>query len=385
MKNCIFCSSLLDDHTRSEHILLNALGGRMTSKNVLCSNCNNKFGSGADKDLADSVAPLRTICGLKSGTNQDAPSIRGIDVGEHKFDLHGDGSVTGKTVHRALDIVISGNEAKVNIKANSPEQYEVLLEAAVKKISKDLDLDKETVRQRLTNDQNITKKEYIVPAPLIMEQVQFGSNNSKQSMAKALLCLWASYVGNNECCSDRYDLIRDYVNQDVEYNEICDISFEKMPDSITGFGSNPNFVWVGANAYGCVYGYFRLFGAIGWKFKMGTTIEYKSKSAFLISDPFDTSNWKYLENDDKYVCLEWVVQAGSDKAKFDSVKAYLSSMMGYAVNRNKANMVSIWVDDAYAYLAFDHDRTLNEDDILLLSDYVAKRAAAYHLNQPIEI
>lgn len=68
MKHCILCKIELSVGEKPEHILLNALGGRKTTRDVLCSGCNNTMGVGPDKDFAESVAPLRTIANLKSGS-----------------------------------------------------------------------------------------------------------------------------------------------------------------------------------------------------------------------------------------------------------------------------------------------------------------------------
>ena len=53
MPACIFCRSLLSPETKPEHVLLDALGGRLTTRGVVCSTCNNTFGSTIDKALTD--------------------------------------------------------------------------------------------------------------------------------------------------------------------------------------------------------------------------------------------------------------------------------------------------------------------------------------------
>ncbi|UVO30394.1 HNH endonuclease [Bradyrhizobium arachidis] len=41
MPKCIFCQNELTQDTTPEHVLLNALGGRMTTKRAICSDHNN--------------------------------------------------------------------------------------------------------------------------------------------------------------------------------------------------------------------------------------------------------------------------------------------------------------------------------------------------------
>ncbi|WP_413785677.1 HNH endonuclease [Cognatiyoonia sp. IB215182] len=55
MIDCVLCKAQLSENEKPEHILLDALGGRKTTRDVLCSICNNKMGAGPDKDLAESA------------------------------------------------------------------------------------------------------------------------------------------------------------------------------------------------------------------------------------------------------------------------------------------------------------------------------------------
>jgi hypothetical protein len=46
MAFCIFCDHELNATTKPEHVLHNAFGGRKETRRVICSGCNNTFGSG---------------------------------------------------------------------------------------------------------------------------------------------------------------------------------------------------------------------------------------------------------------------------------------------------------------------------------------------------
>lgn len=73
MPTCLFCDNELDAKTRPEHVLLSALGGRKTSRRVVCSECNGQFGSTIDKELAESVSMLRAKLGHESGAGKPPP------------------------------------------------------------------------------------------------------------------------------------------------------------------------------------------------------------------------------------------------------------------------------------------------------------------------
>jgi hypothetical protein len=88
---CLFCESELTDDTKPEHILLNALGGRKTSRRLICSSHNQAFGGSVDKAMAEQVAVLRNMLQLDSGTGKDPPMLKGIDAGGEKINFRSDG------------------------------------------------------------------------------------------------------------------------------------------------------------------------------------------------------------------------------------------------------------------------------------------------------
>lgn len=91
MIRCIFCENELTFETKSEHILLDALGGRKTTRKAICSDCNNGFGNTIDKAVADQVSQFRNLLGLKAGTGDLPPSIRTENERGERFRLRGDG------------------------------------------------------------------------------------------------------------------------------------------------------------------------------------------------------------------------------------------------------------------------------------------------------
>ncbi len=70
MKLCILCRQPITEKTKPEHVLLNALGGRMTVREIICSGCNHEMGIGPDQDLANSVVALRNSGNLKAGDGE---------------------------------------------------------------------------------------------------------------------------------------------------------------------------------------------------------------------------------------------------------------------------------------------------------------------------
>ncbi|WP_432632226.1 HNH endonuclease [Brachyspira sp.] len=53
MKKCYICGEkLTKDNTSSEHIIPNAIGGKLKSKELICKKCNSKLGDSMDNELA---------------------------------------------------------------------------------------------------------------------------------------------------------------------------------------------------------------------------------------------------------------------------------------------------------------------------------------------
>ena len=64
--NCYVCDiKLIQENTTNEHIIINALGGRLKSKNLLCKSCNSIFGEKIDIALANSLKNIVNMLNIK--------------------------------------------------------------------------------------------------------------------------------------------------------------------------------------------------------------------------------------------------------------------------------------------------------------------------------
>ena len=65
MDKCYLCGKKIEKNkTKQEHIIPNAVGGKLTSKSILCSDCNNNL-SDIDQSLANSVYFLTNLLNPK--------------------------------------------------------------------------------------------------------------------------------------------------------------------------------------------------------------------------------------------------------------------------------------------------------------------------------
>jgi hypothetical protein len=122
MPLCLFCHAELDATTTPEHILLNALGGRKTTEEAICSDHNNTFGGTIDHVLASQVMTLRNLLQLESGTGNPAPSLKNIQAGERKINIKGDGTIEAADKPFTIEQREDG-DWNVQIRARSEEHF----------------------------------------------------------------------------------------------------------------------------------------------------------------------------------------------------------------------------------------------------------------------
>ncbi len=79
------CNESLTSHTKPEHILVSALGGRKSTTRADCSRCNGTFGSTIDKAVTEQVAVLRNMLGLESGAGKPPPALRKVKAGSERI------------------------------------------------------------------------------------------------------------------------------------------------------------------------------------------------------------------------------------------------------------------------------------------------------------
>src|ERR1035437_11025447 len=91
MAKCYKCDNEITTATETEeHIILNACGGRLKSKNLLCKTCNSQFGETFDKELASQTNDLANLLLVKRHRGEPQ-SIKGKlqSTGEDYYLLYG--------------------------------------------------------------------------------------------------------------------------------------------------------------------------------------------------------------------------------------------------------------------------------------------------------
>ena len=209
---CILCKEHIPEKTKPEHVLLNALGGRLTARKVICPDCNNEMGGGPDSDLANSTIFIRNICGLRAGDGDDPPQIRSLESDGERFDLK-PGMKPQVRPRNPMEVKVSEDRIHIHIEAYSNAEEAKLVNGAAKKIAKHIGKNTPEVIAGIEQDILNARKATFRPAPAIHQQIQFGTGRSQEAMAKACMVLWAMEVTNGEVNADRYNVIREFTKR----------------------------------------------------------------------------------------------------------------------------------------------------------------------------
>jgi len=144
MKTCYLCKDPLTSANASkEHILLNSIGGRLKSKELLCKTCNSKFGHEADGELARQLAFLSSYLQVKRESGE-SPIIRGLKTkdGKEYNILNGSKPALAKP---EFDKRIENGETKYSIAARNEKELINILKGLRKKHP---ELDLELAKQK---------------------------------------------------------------------------------------------------------------------------------------------------------------------------------------------------------------------------------------------
>ncbi len=78
MASCVYCDQqFAPEDTTEEHLVLRALGGKRSSRSIVCSACNNRLGAEIDRSLPEALELVRAIVGIP---RDDPPIVRAHGV-----------------------------------------------------------------------------------------------------------------------------------------------------------------------------------------------------------------------------------------------------------------------------------------------------------------
>lgn len=170
MAKCVFCKvELTAENSAKEHIIPNAIGGRLKSSNLDCLKCNSEFGEDCDSALAKDMNPLVTILGIERERGEAQP-IEGLMQGKKvRLDAEGKPEMA-KPEH---EVKIDGKTTQIKVKARSMAEARRIIEGLARKYPIDVDAAMKSAR---------TMEEYL-PEP-IQFSFAHGGNDTFRAVAK---------------------------------------------------------------------------------------------------------------------------------------------------------------------------------------------------------
>ncbi|WAC27033.1 HNH endonuclease [Ancylobacter sp. SL191] len=382
---CILCKAELPPDNKPEHILLDALGGRATTKIATCPECNNNFGSGPDQELAKSVELVKNSCLFKSGSGSNPPTIKNFVSDGHRFDIR-PGMSLGIKQKSPLSVAVTDNDVTVSISAYSDADAENFIRGAATAIAKKLGRPDPKVISAIEEDIAKDRKTTFQPAPIVKGEINLGSSAAMRAMAKACLVLWTRVVGNEELQLDQYDSIRAYINDGYGFDEVSfGADARPIPPSIPyRYSAYPNFIWVGSNGEGTVYGYFRLYGAVGWGFKLRQSDAPPNKTCLLISNPFENHIWDITSGDDGEIENNWFWHShGQSPEDAQAAISHINRLLKQCEETNLNNFYINLMKHHFQKLGYEEGDLPSNDDIIEVTRKVAAAMAAQILRREI--
>jgi hypothetical protein len=316
-KTCIFCDIELTAITKPEHILLNGLGGRKSSRNLICDEHNGTFGSTIDKTLLDQVPVIRNMLQLESGRGKPPPMLRGIEVGKEVFNIRNDGSF--QQIERPFAITKrEDGESILNISGRSWEHIVEL----IPDIAAALNTTEDKVRQMLKASQ--AESVWRRPAP-IRHDVLLGGPEALRSMAKACLELWAIVAGKDEVKSPAFSAARQFIllgDADFLQDRIWQDS-RHLPCAGTltaRYGDFFNLIYVQSDASGRVIAHFTLYNMMAWQFVLADSAGQPDRRVGLASNPLDPGVWSDAVAEELNIGCAWLStpEIDEDQTRFAS-------------------------------------------------------------------
>lgn len=327
---CLFCPAQLGPRTKPEHILLNVLGGRKSSRKLICSDCNETFGSSVDRNVASQVAALRNHFQLRSGDGKLPPRLRNIDAGGERIDLLGDGTpellLPPFSIERHQD-----GTATVQLNLRAEED----LDRYLPHIAAQLGVPVSSLIEQFAAGSAVRSERR---PGAIHHNISFGGEEFIRSATKACLELWATLVGNAEVQAPVFAAAREFVARGSEAFNLDRTALDTRPVEAdeflkAEFGQIYNLIYVRSDAAGRVVGHFTLYNLLGWRIVLAEHGVSPDRSVGLISNPLDPRDWSDRIADTIELSRDWLEQPRYD---FSEARQRFNTALQLALERGRS-------------------------------------------------
>ena len=283
MKKCYICGEELTKENASvEHIIPNAIGGKLKSKELICKKCNSKLGHSMDKELAEQLDFFSNFLNI----NRDRGKPNNIIFIEKETNMEYIRKANGdflpkKDVEVKKEIMDNG---KIRFHISSTNKKNILKK--IKEISKKHNITNEYIE----NDLKYTK--YNLNE--MHTYLTFGGENIKLALYKIAINFFIYRGGDRKYIEHLIDcLLQNNINNTNGYSKQISI---KNIDNIKE-NSIPHIIYIEGNSEeNILYAYIEFFGTIQFLVLLnnnynGVDIKYTYCYDFISKSEIDISSF----------------------------------------------------------------------------------------------
>lgn len=282
MKKCyICCKELTKDNDSLEHIIPNAIGGKLKSKELICKKCNNKLGHSTDNELAKQLEFFTNFLNINRERGKPNDIIF-TEIGTNKkYRRKANGEFIPKNKVEVKEI-IEGNKRILNI--ISTNKKNVLKEA--EHIYKKLNLKNKDIE----NDLKYTKHNLNE----MHTSLTFGGENIKLALYKIAINFFIYSGGDEKYIKHLINcLLQNNANNTNGYSKLISI---KNTDNIKE-NSISHIIYIEGNSKEHIlYAYIEFFGTVQFLVLLndnydGVDIKYTYYYDFISKSEIDISSF----------------------------------------------------------------------------------------------
>jgi len=184
MSTCYVCGvEISKDNWTLEHILLNSIGGRLKSRDLICRDCNSSFGHEIDNILAEQLKIFANQLYISREDGEEPPHVYGTAKGGERISLDPGGKPI--RVKPEINVDAGEKEVRVQIKARNVSEARKILNGLKRKYP---NLDVEEVLK-----QAIPQSEYL--REIVVLGMQFGGDEAFRSVTKSAINFFILHGG----------------------------------------------------------------------------------------------------------------------------------------------------------------------------------------------
>lgn len=237
---CYCCEEqITKDNSSVEHILLNAIGGKLKSTKLLCKKCNSRFGDSFDSELSKQLLFLSSFLNIKRERGNH-PKIKG---GKTERGLDIDFLAGGRPYYAkpSVETINKNNEVILNIMARDKKELKQILKGLSRKYPQ-IDIEgilSNSILETAYLDEPVKVSQTIGGATALNGITKIALNyciykNCDFQPYKATINILKSKT-KNELCKHYYPNKKLYVKKAQEICHIIHIQSDKHNKNVIGY------------------------------------------------------------------------------------------------------------------------------------------------------